>query len=70
MNIELYKINDDYYYFDQDTNTEGQMYVEENEHFGEKYIEVISYDVFNPITEKVDAYINKYPQVLNNIKEL
>lgn len=70
MNIELYKMSGNYWYYDDDTKTEGVMYVEEHEHFGEKYVEVVSYDVFDPITEKVDAYINKYPEVLNNIKEL
>jgi hypothetical protein len=70
MNIELYKISGDYYYFDEDTRTEGVMYVEEHEHMGEKYVEVVSYDHYDPITEKVDAYIQKYPEVLNNIKEL
>jgi hypothetical protein len=46
------------------------MYVEEHEHMGEKYLEVVSYDQYDRITEKVDAYIRKYPDLLTNIKEI
>lgn len=70
MNIELYRINSDYYYFDEDTKTEGVMYVEEHEHMGKKYTKVVGYDVYDVITEKVDAYINKYPKILNNLNEI